>query len=45
MYKRYIVMKEMKWNYWEYESTPSFIINQIVSFMNTEIKAREEQNG
>jgi len=42
-WKRYRIMKEMGWNYQEYQRAPHSLIVELLAFMNTEAKAMKDQ--
>jgi hypothetical protein len=41
-YKRFIVMREMGWNYWEYRNTPSSVVDETYAWIKTDGQMQQE---
>lgn len=42
-WQRYMVMKEMSWNYQEYQQAPHSLIVELIAFIKTEAKAMKDR--
>jgi len=37
-----VIMREMKWTWWEYRAQPQYVIDQLLMFLSSEAQGQKE---